>query len=95
MSGTDVAGGRYDQAGAGAMPPDVLTPEEAAARLRVSVRTIQKWCRAGAIPTVGVGKLVRIPRHAFDQLLLHGKDWERQVAELGAREAGAPADVAS
>lgn len=38
----------------------LLTPEEAAARLKVSPETIKKWCRSGRLRGVKVSVLWRI-----------------------------------
>ena len=43
-----------------------LTTDEAAAELRVTVRTVQKWCRDGVLAAEKVGpKLWRIPAGAL------------------------------
>lgn len=47
-------------------PAPLLTEREAAKWLRVSVRTLQRLRRSGAIPCSYVGKL---PRYSYDQLL--------------------------
>lgn len=38
----------------------LLTPEEAAKRLKVSPETIKKWCRSGKLPGVKVSVLWRV-----------------------------------
>jgi excisionase family DNA binding protein len=44
-------------------PPDLLTPAEAAALLRVSLRTIQRWTADGTLPSaVRFGATVRYTR---------------------------------
>ena len=40
---------------------EYLTTEETAARLRVSEETIRRWCRAGRLPSVQIGRAHRIP----------------------------------
>jgi excisionase family DNA binding protein len=43
------------------MDTQLLTPDEAAARLRVTRETILKWCRLGSLPAVRLGlRTVRI-----------------------------------
>lgn len=43
------------------MTQEYLTSGEAAGRLRVSEETIRRWCRAGRLPTVKIGRAHRIP----------------------------------
>lgn len=62
---------------------EFLTVEEAASRLDVSVRTLQRWCAMGAIPTLGLGRVIRIPRHAFEQILRNGRDYHRAAEGAG------------
>lgn len=40
---------------------EYLTTGETAARLRVSEETIRRWCRAGRLPSVQIGRAHRIP----------------------------------
>ena len=40
---------------------EYLTTEETAARLRVSEETVRRWCRAGRLPSVQIGRAHRIP----------------------------------
>lgn len=49
--------------------PDVLTVEQAAEVLAVSRGSAYEGCRTGAIPSIRVGRCIRIPRHALEQLL--------------------------
>jgi excisionase family DNA binding protein len=48
---------------------DVLTVEQAAEVLHVSRGTAYEAVRAGQIPSVRVGRCIRIPRHALEQML--------------------------
>ena len=48
---------------------DVLTVEQAAEFLHVSRGTAYEAVRAGQIPSVRVGRCIRIPRHALEQML--------------------------
>lgn len=41
-------------------PPELLTIEEAAQRLRVSETTIRRWKRSGTLPTQRVGRRVLV-----------------------------------
>ena len=52
-----------------AAPPDVLTVAEAAARLRVSPKSIYKAVKNGQLPVVRVGRTIRIPVHALERML--------------------------
>ncbi len=47
----------------------VLRVEEAARLLRVSPQTVYAACRAGTLPTVRVGRVLRLPRAAIERLL--------------------------
>ena len=44
---------------------EYVTTEEAATRLRVSEETIRRWCRAGRLPAVQIGRQHRIPLQAL------------------------------
>jgi excisionase family DNA binding protein len=46
------------------MSEEYFTVEEAATRLRVSLETVRRWCRAGRLPTVKIGRAHRIPLKA-------------------------------
>ncbi|OUM99335.1 MAG: hypothetical protein BAA04_09740 [Firmicutes bacterium ZCTH02-B6] len=56
--------------------PDVLTPEEVASVLQCARTTVYDLCRTGRIPSVKVGRLVRIPRERFVRWL----NGERETA---------------
>ena len=47
---------------------DILTVKEAADFLRVNVKTIYSLVAAGKLGSVRVGRVIRIPRTALDQL---------------------------
>jgi excisionase family DNA binding protein len=49
--------------------PDVLTVEQVAEILSVGRGTAYEAVRAGQIPCVRVGRCIRIPRHALEQML--------------------------
>jgi excisionase family DNA binding protein len=42
------------------LPARVVTVEQAAQHLSVSVQTIRRWCKAGALPYVRRGRELRI-----------------------------------
>jgi excisionase family DNA binding protein len=49
--------------------PDVLTVEEARAILRVSKNTIYEAINRGEIPSIRMGRTIRIPRKGLEKLL--------------------------
>jgi excisionase family DNA binding protein len=50
-----------------------LTTTEAAKVLRVHVRTLRRWIRAGRLPIVKVGAVVRVPALAIEALAKAGQ----------------------
>lgn len=42
------------------LPPLLLTPDEVAYRLRVTARTVRRWCQEGRLRSFRHGKVVRI-----------------------------------
>jgi excisionase family DNA binding protein len=50
----------------------VYTVEQAAAKLAVSRGAAYQAVRTGQIPSVRIGRCIRIPRHALEQLLRGG-----------------------
>lgn len=57
------------------MDDRLLTPAEVAERLRVSVKTVQDWCRRGRLPVVqiaGPRGLQRIPESALQPAVTLG-----------------------
>ncbi len=56
-----------------------LTKQEVAERYQNSVHTISAWVKAGYIPYIKCGRLVR-----FDEVALDG--WDRERATEGRRE---------
>ncbi|MBE3562246.1 MAG: helix-turn-helix domain-containing protein [Hydrogenibacillus schlegelii] len=63
------------------MDQDVLTPEEAAKRLRVSVRTVYRQLKDGRLPGVKVGGQWRIRREELERYLAGEVDDEPLSAE--------------
>lgn len=49
--------------------PAVLTVEEVAAELRLSRGAAYAGVRAGEIPAIRIGRSLRVPRHALEQML--------------------------
>jgi excisionase family DNA binding protein len=50
-------------------PPLVYTVEEAAGLLRVGRTSAYEAARRGDLPTVRIGRSLRVPRHALEALL--------------------------
>lgn len=48
------------------LTPTFLRVRDVAALLSVSPNTVRNLCADGALPTVRIGKVVLIPRHAFE-----------------------------
>jgi excisionase family DNA binding protein len=49
-----------------------LTVAEVATLLKLNQQTVRNWIDAGSLPAVRVGRRVRIPRSALDQLIQDG-----------------------
>jgi excisionase family DNA binding protein len=47
----------------------LLLPAEVARILRVTVRTVEKYCKQGKLRAVKVGRLWRIPRSSLEEFL--------------------------
>jgi excisionase family DNA binding protein len=50
-------------------PPDIMTPEQAAAYLQVNRETVYRYSREGKLMASRLGRAYRIPRRALDSLL--------------------------
>lgn len=61
-----------------------LTVAEVAALLKLNQQTIRNWIDAGTLPAVRVGRRVRIPRTAIQEMLVSG-------SQGGTGQAQAPA----
>ena len=48
---------------------ELLLPAEVAHILRVTVRTVERYCKEGKIRAVKVGRLWRIPRSSLEEFL--------------------------
>ncbi len=60
--------------GVQAEPADFLTPKELQRELRIGERLAYRLLRDGAIPSVRVGSLYRIPRRRLEETLLAHPD---------------------
>ncbi len=70
-------------------PPDILTPEQAAAYLQIDRETVYRYIRDGKLVASKLGRAYRIPKHSIDLLL-----WEtRTRSDISLREyTGAEVD---
>ncbi len=50
-------------------PPDILTPDQAAAYLQVDRETVYRYIRNGKLVASRLGRAYRIPKHSIDLLL--------------------------
>jgi excisionase family DNA binding protein len=48
---------------------ELLLPAEVARILRVTVRTVERYCKEGKIRAVKIGRLWRIPRSCLEEFL--------------------------
>jgi len=48
---------------------ELLTPDEAAAYLKVPVVTVWRWCRQGTLPAVKIGKYWRVDKAALARFI--------------------------
>ena len=55
------------------LPPLLLTPDEVALRLRVTARTVRRWCQEGRLRSFREGKVVRIYADALADALKAGR----------------------
>lgn len=62
--------------------PDLLTRQEAAELLRVSLTTLTRLTRAGQLGRIKVGRQVRIPRTAIDRYLAGSAPERGQIDPL-------------
>lgn len=49
--------------------PDLLTVEEAATVLRIGRSAAYAAARRGELPTIRVGRILRVPRHRLEAML--------------------------
>jgi len=66
----------------------VLTIEEAAKVLRIGRSAAYSGARRGDIPTIRVGRCLRVPRHRLEEML--GPDNEHEPATNGLVSKGDP-----
>jgi len=59
-----------------------LTKKEAAALLRMSERTLERWISEEGLPVIRLGGLVRIRRESLDQFLKDRETVKNAFAEV-------------
>jgi excisionase family DNA binding protein len=71
-----------------------LTPEEVAARLRVSRRTVYEWLKLGRLRGLRAGKAWRIRPEDVEALMMPEAAWEQRLDQMLARvRSHIPADL--
>jgi excisionase family DNA binding protein len=74
--------------------PALLTPEEVAARLRVTRRTVYAWLKVGRLRGLRAGKGWRIRPADLEAFLLPSSAWEARLDDSLARSRSqAPDDL--
>jgi excisionase family DNA binding protein len=63
---------------------DLLTVEQAAAKLQISPKTLKDWLRAGRIKGVRLGKLWRLRERDLEEFVERNSDEDR--ADIAAAE---------
>jgi excisionase family DNA binding protein len=71
---------------------DLLTVEQAAAKLQIAPKTLKDWLRAGRIKGVRLGKLWRIKERDLEEFVEQGADEDRDDARA-LEEARAEPEV--
>jgi excisionase family DNA binding protein len=66
------------------MMQELLGVDEVAAYLDVNPMTVYRWCRAGRLPALKVGKAWRVPRAALEEFLRRGMRPQTLVGHLQA-----------
>jgi excisionase family DNA binding protein len=68
---------------------EVLTIEEAAARLKLKPQTVRDWLNAGKLKGVKLGRVWRVDAAALDRLLAGDEDQDdAQALEAARAESG-------
>jgi excisionase family DNA binding protein len=58
----------------------VMTPQEVSEYLRVGVRTVYAWIKAGELPAIRLGKTYRIEQADFERFLRRRKTVKRPLS---------------
>jgi excisionase family DNA binding protein len=72
------------------LPPRVVAVDEAARQLSVSVQTIRRWCKSGALPYLRRGRELRIDLTKVRAL---GRDDVRRLIDEKSAMRGPPRDA--
>jgi excisionase family DNA binding protein len=74
---------------------ELLLPAEVARILRVTVRTVERYCKRGKLRAVKLGRLWRIPRSSLDEFLrTEESDAKRSLNRRGDGLSGPEEDKA-
>ena len=66
----------------------LLTVAEVAEQVRASQETVRRWCRAGRLRSVAIGRRVLIPAAELEQVLLDGLADDESAAGVCAQTSG-------
>jgi excisionase family DNA binding protein len=64
---------------------ELLTPNEAAAYLKVPVETVWRWCRQGTLPAAKIGKYWRVDKKQLDAFIASQRVRPTEQGKGGAR----------
>ncbi len=62
------------------MEATIMTPQEVSEYLRVGVRTVYGWIKAGELPAIRLGKTYRIEQADFERFLRRRKTVRRPLS---------------
>jgi excisionase family DNA binding protein len=66
----------------------MLTVAEVAEQVRASQETVRRWCRAGRLRSVAIGRRVLIPAAELEHLLVRSLADDAPAADVGAQTSG-------
>ena len=69
------------------MSVEFLTPEEIAARFKVSKQDVYKWVQRGQIRHLRIGRSVRITREALDEFIAQSEEKGKAAGRASAQAA--------
>lgn len=62
---------------------ELYTIEEVARMLKLSARTVERFCKDGRLKAFKIGRLWRIPRSSLEQFLRQGSELSANKQKLG------------